>query len=223
MPLIPYKIETLYQRHPFSNWLIIAACIAAYAAQAMEAIPENILAAMVLQDWNPVGLAGHIFLHADLLHLLGNMLFLWVFGNAICSNTSNFIYPILFILLGVTAAQIHLLMDGSPAVGASGAINGIIGLTLAMYPINRVHVFWILGFRGGDTDFPVWGLATFWFVFDLMGVVLSSEGVAYWAHIGGLIGGIGMGLIALHFKWVELTEFDNRSLLQILKREHPNH
>jgi membrane associated rhomboid family serine protease len=223
MFLIPYKIETLYQRHPVSNWLLIAACVATYGAMAMDAIPEKVLNMMVLKDWHPAGLVGHLFLHADVLHLLGNMLFLWVFGNAICSNTNNFIYPILFVLLGVIAGQIHLLMDGSLAVGASGAINGIIGLALAMYPINRVHAFWIFGFRGGDSDFPVWGLAIFWFVFDLIGVIWGNSGVAYWAHIGGLIGGILMGLVALHFKWVELTEYDNRSLLQILKGEHPKH
>jgi membrane associated rhomboid family serine protease len=116
----------------------------------------------------------------------------------------------------------HLIFGGGPAVGASGAINGVIGMALAMYPINRVSVFWFIIFRGGTFQCPVWGMALLWFAFDLFGAMRGSGGVAYWAHIGGLISGVLIGLLALHWGWVRLTAYDNRSLLEILKGEHPD-
>lgn len=91
----------------------------------------------VLDGWSPAGLADHMLIHAHLFHLIGNLVFLWVFGNAICANTNNVIYPILYIAFGVLAAVVHNVLDGSPVIGASGAINGIVGMATALYPTNR--------------------------------------------------------------------------------------
>ena len=80
----------------------------------------------ILQDWGPLGIVGHMFLHGDIVHLIGKMLFLWVFGNAICAKVGNVAYIATYLGLGVLAAIVHLLADGAPAVRASGAINGIV-------------------------------------------------------------------------------------------------
>lgn len=111
----------------------------------------------------------------------------------------------------------HVLADGSPAIGASGAINGIVGIVLAMYPLNRVHVAWVFLIRGGTFSCPAWIIILFWFVFDIWGVVSGGDHIAYWAHIGGLIGGVMVGLLCLHRGWFQLTHYDNRSLLDLMR------
>lgn len=213
---IPYEIETLQQERPWVNWGIITACgLMALGIRAGQ-IPEQFVEPMVLTGWDPAGLLGHMLLHGGLWHLLGNMIFLWVFGNAICTNVGNAVYAIFFVLVGVTAAAVHLVADGSPAIGASGAINGVVGMVLAMYPLNRVYVAWVFTIRGGTFDLPAWVLILTWLAFDAWGAFSGRPGVAYWAHIGGLLGGVGFGLILLKTGVVQLTQFDNDSLLDLL-------
>ena len=220
--LIPYEIETLQQERPWANWLIVAACsIVSLIALVGGGPEEGAFAALVLRDFSFPGLLGHVLLHGDLVHLVGNMIFLWVFGNAICTNTSNGIYLTTFLACALMAAVVHLIMDGSPAIGASGAINGIIGVAFAMYPLNRVYLFWLFLVRGGSISCKAWLIIAAWLLFDIWGVMSGGGMVAYWAHIGGFLGGLGFGLVALHFGWFQLTEYDNRSLLQIIRREYP--
>ena len=219
--LIPYQIETLHLRYPIANWVIIGLCVLAFLGLWLGPLPAGMAEAMVLDGWGP-GLVGHVFLHGDFWHLAGNMLFLWVFGNSICANSNNLIYPVLFVAFGVLGGVVHLLVDGAPAIGASGAINGVIGMTLAMYPINRVLLVWVFFLRGGTVAIPVWGLTLVWLLFDIWGAYHGGGGVAYWAHIGGFGAGLVAGLLALQWQWVALTEYDNRSLLEILKGEHPS-
>lgn len=215
--LIPYEIETLQEERPWANWLIVAVCCLVSLGALFGAVSENTIELLVLDGWSFPGLLGHVLLHADLTHLIGNMIFLWVFGNAICTNTSNRIYIPIFIACALISAVTHLIADGSPAIGASGAINGMVGIVLAMYPLNRVSIFWVFMIRGGSTSCQAWVIILFWFVFDLWGALTGSAGIAYWAHIGGLISGLAIGLTCLHFGWFQLTQYDNQSLLDILR------
>jgi membrane associated rhomboid family serine protease len=130
---------------------------------------------------------------------------------------SNLGYPLLFMLFGVVAAATHLAFDGAPAVGASGAINGIVGMALAMYPLNNVHMVWFVGVRGGTFEMPLWSLAMIWCAFDAYGAFFGRDGVGYWAHLGGLASGLLAGMLALKLGWLTLTEFDNASLTDLLK------
>lgn len=216
---IPYEIETLTQERPWANWLVVAACSVVSLAAIWGGLPEETVGSLVLRGWSFPGLIGHTLLHANLSHLIGNMIFLWVFGNAICTNTSNLLYIPTFIACTLLAAAVHVLADGSPAIGASGAINGIVGIVLAMYPLNRVHVAWVFLIRGGTFTCPAWIIILLWFAFDIWGVVTGGDHIAYWAHIGGLLGGAALGLLCLHRGWFQLTQYDNRSLLQILRGE----
>ncbi len=216
---IPYEIETLTQERPWANWLVVAACSIVSIAALFGGMPKETMDAMVLNGWSFPGLISHVLLHADLTHLIGNMVFLWVFGNAICTNTSNWLYLPVFIACTLIAAAVHVLADGSPAIGASGAINGVVGIVLAMYPLNRVHVIWVFIVRGGSFSCPAWGIILLWFAFDVWGAVTGGDSIAYWAHIGGLLGGVGIGLVCLYLGWFQLTQLDHRSLLQILRGE----
>lgn len=220
--LIPYQIETLHLRYPIANWIIMGLCLLLFLGLWLGLVTDTTVESLVLDGWSVTGLVGYMFVHVGFWHLVGNMLFLWVFGNSICANTNNFIYPVLFLVFGVVGGAVHVLVGGGPAIGASGAINGVIGMTLAMYPINRVISVWVFALRGGTVAIPVWGLALIWLAFDIWGAARGTGGVAYWAHIGGLAAGVVVGLVALQCRCVQLTEYDNRSLLAILKGEHPN-
>lgn len=222
MLLIPYEIETLRQERPWSNWLIIAACsLVSLAAWFGGGFESGAVIPFVLDGFSLPGLFGHVLLHGDLLHLAGNMIFLWVFGNAICTNTNNGVYLVTFAACAMVAAVVHVVIDGSPAIGASGAINGIVGVTLAMYPLNRVHLFWVFLIRGGTFACRAWLIIIAWFLFDIFGAATGGGAIAYWAHIGGFLGGLAFGMCALHFGWFQLTEYDNRSLLEIIRGEYP--
>jgi membrane associated rhomboid family serine protease len=179
--------------------------------------------ALVLCGTSIAGLVTHLFLHADIFHLAGNLLFLWVFGNAVCAMTGSLVYTVLFTVFGVIAAAAHVAFDGNPAIGASGAINGVVGMALAMFPTNRVSVFWFIVFRAGTFEVPLWVLALTWFGFDLLGAIRGSNDVAYWAHLGGFASGLGIGVISLKHRWLTLTEDDNASLADLLagRREDP--
>lgn len=217
---IPYEIETLQQERPWANWLIVALCsLVSLSAMFGGGLEDGSFDALVLDGYSLPGLVGHILLHADLMHLIGNMIFLWVFGNAVCTNTNNWVYLLLFLGCTLTAAVVHVLMDGSLAIGASGAINGIAGVVLAMYPLNRVYLFWVFLIRGGTFPVRAWTVILAWFAFDVWGVLSGGGMIAYWAHIGGFLGGLTIGLTALHFGWFQLTTADNRSLLEILRGE----
>ncbi|MGE9266829.1 MAG: rhomboid family intramembrane serine protease [Verrucomicrobiales bacterium] len=220
--LVPYEIETLQQERPWANWLIVGLCtLVSISALFGGGLMNGDFDAFILDGFSLPGLIGHVLLHGDLIHLLGNMIFLWVFGNAICTNTNNWIYLLTFLVCTLLAATVHNLMDGSLAIGASGAINGLVGITLAMYPLNRVYLFWLFLIRGGSISCRAWLVILAWFAFDLWGVISGGGMIAYWAHIGGFLGGLGFGLTALHFGWFQLTEYDNRSLLEIIRRETP--
>lgn len=215
---IPYEIETLQQVRPWANWLIVATCSMVSLAALSGQMDPNVIGMLVLDGWNPISMLGHVLLHGGLGHLIGNMIFLWVFGNAICTNTSNPIYFGIFCLCALSAAIVHNLFDGGSAIGASGAINGIVGMVLAMYPLNRVYVLWVFAIRGGSFEIRAWVLIVVWLIFDVWGVVSNGAGIAYWAHIGGLIGGVAIGLTFLKMGWIQLTEYDNESLLDLVNR-----
>lgn len=212
--IFPFRIETLFKHYPWANWALIVAIVLFYFSPA-EWYDMEALEALVLQEWSLAGLFGHMILHADFMHMAGNMIVLWVFGNAVCGNTSNWLYWPLFAGLGVVSGMAHLLIDGRPMVGASGAIYGIVGMALAMYPVNRVSVAWWFMVRFGTFQVPLWVVALLWAVSDTIGALAQVGFVAHVAHLGGLAAGLWLGWVALRTGWVELTEFDNRSLAEI--------
>ena len=219
MLLIPYEIETLQQVRPWANWSIVGACVLMFLLEMFGGVSDETFDTLVLDGWRFPGLVGHVLLHGGLLHLVGNMVFLWVFGNAVCTNTNNGAYLLLFLACTLLAAAVHVIADGSLAIGASGAINGIVGLVLVMYPLNRVSVLWWIVITGGTKEIRAWVIILLWFAFDVWGAFMGGGSIAYWAHLGGLAGGVGVGMLALKMGWIELTEYDNRSLLQILSGE----
>ena len=200
--LFPVRVEVLYPRRPIANYIIIAICIAIHISRE---IWEYNYSFLILREDNLIALLTYSFAHIDLMHLSGNMLFLWVFGNAICSKFGNAIYFICYLALSAAAGYIHILLDGTPCIGASGALNGIIGLFLVLYPTNRVScyylIFLLVYFRSNTFKITGSAIIGIWFVFDLFGIITNFGNTAYIAHIAGLMGGVTLGFAALIFKF----------------------
>jgi|SRR5579885_46628 membrane associated rhomboid family serine protease len=151
-----------------------------------------------------------MFLHAGLLHIGGNMLFLWIFGDNIEYKFGRAKYLSLYIFWGLIAGFVHVLSDPSsqvPALGASGAISGVLGAYLILFPNAKVVTFIFLGFFARLTRISAKWYLPFWFVFQnvLPAFVGSSgSGVAFFAHIGGFLIGLVSGFI---YKKTHSSEF----------------
>lgn len=213
MILMPYGADVTLYRWPVANFVLIGA-ITFVSFDAFGAFHIPPFSVLILDGWNPAGLVGHVFLHGGLMHLLGNMLFLWTFGNAVCSKVGNGTFLGLFFLLAVLAGIIHNLFDGQPAIGASGAINGVVGLFLVYFPRNNVQMFWTIILRSGTFAISSGWMILLWLLFDIWGAASGSEGVAYWAHLGGFASGAAIGVASLKRGWVQMTETEC-SLLEV--------
>ena len=140
-----------------------------------------------------------MFLHGSWMHLLGNMWFLWVFGNNIEDSMGHGRFVVFYLLCGVAAALLQVVFNpasGIPMVGASGAISGVMGAYLILYPRVRVYALLPLGFFFTTIALPAWTMLLYWaglqFVSGLSGLLVEREGggVAFWAHIGGFAAGV---------------------------------
>jgi len=147
-------------------------------------------------------LVSSMFLHGGWMHLIGNMLYLWIFGKNIEDVMGHAKFIIYYLLCGTLAALSHAMIDPAstvPMVGASGAISGILGAYLLLFPRARVLVLIPLGFFTRMMYIPAGLVLGFWFVMQVLsgGMSLGHEGggVAFFAHIGGFIA--GMVLIGL--------------------------
>ena len=202
---------------PLINYLLIAINILVFVflqgmggnekfTYAFSTVPAEILtgkdiAAGVLEP-TPVPvyftLITSMFMHGGWAHLLGNMLFLWVFGDNIENRIGHTRYLIFYLVCGIIASLSHVFVSGSdsliPSLGASGAISGVLGGYLLLFPSRRVRV--IMGY--GVTTVPAFIALGLWIVFQVingMGLLGGEEtggGVAYAAHIGGFIAGLAL-------------------------------
>jgi membrane associated rhomboid family serine protease len=174
------------------------------------------LRAFVLDGWSLRGLLGYMWLHGGILHLLGNMWFLWLFGNAVCAKVGNLRYLSVYVLLGVAAGVVHLLGSSHAAIGASGAINGIVGMYLFLFFENDITCYWspIIIYWRQFTVSSFW-MILFWLFWDVIGVLRGSgTGVAYLAHVGGFGAGFAMAWLMCHKGWIVMEPYE-RSLLQM--------
>lgn len=159
-----------------------------------------------------------MWLHGSVLHLLGNMLFLWIFGNAICAKIGNIRYILAYIGLGLLAGISHLIFAGGSVLGASGAINGIVGMFLVLFPQNEITCYWIFFMFGGfakEINLSSAWMILFWLVFDILGAMGGGGSVAYFAHLGGFAGGVVLAILMLKLKMLTMERYE-KSLLQII-------
>jgi len=146
-----------------------------------------------LVPYNVMKVFSSMFLHGGFLHLGGNMLYLWIFGNNIEDAMGHGRFIFFYLLAGIVAAFAQLLYDPAstiPMIGASGAVSGVLGAYLVLYPFARIKTLLFIIIFIKIVELPAIVLLTIWF---FMQVLYSSlEGVAWYAHIGGFIFGLVM-------------------------------
>jgi len=213
------------RRTPVMNWLLIVANALMFFYEltlprrgldrfflTWGVIPQNVLAALA-QPLAPGSLHAFEtlltsqFIHGGWLHLLGNMLFLYIFGDNIEDVLGRLGYLVFYLICGIAAVLAQVLVlapfmgrTAVPTFGASGAIAGVLGAYLVLYPLNRVSVLFPVLLIFIPFDLPAFVIIGWWFVqqffYGLMTLTpsaASSGGVAFWAHVGGFL--VGMTLI----------------------------
>lgn len=217
--MIPLHDDNPTESFPVLTIILIVICVLVYFLQAslgqgggqafiysLGVIPAVLLDKVEL---NPelvlipakITLFTSMFLHGGFLHLAGNMLYLWIFGNNIEDALGKIRFIIFYFVCGIVAAlgQIAQNPDSTiPMVGASGAISGVLGAYLLLYPHARVLVLVPLGFFSTLVRIPAVWVLGLWFVMQLISSALSNSeagGVAWFAHIGGFIAGMILVLV----------------------------
>ena len=215
--MIPISDAVRSRTFPFVNIALIVASVAVFiyeltlsTADINVFIVDHGIIPLQLVDWvqSPSGLEEpgtvftSMFLHGGWLHLLGNMLFLWVFGDNVEDSLGHLRYLLFYLLAGVgaVALQVYIDQDGTiPMVGASGAIAGVLGAYLILYPRATVAVLipWLWFF--GAFPVPAVFLIGVWFLLQLLNGVAAiatatgvDTGIAFWAHVGGFLTGLAL-------------------------------
>jgi membrane associated rhomboid family serine protease len=155
------------------------------------------LACVIGPGRQPSHVLTSMFLHGSWMHLLGNMWFLWIFGNNVEDSMGRIRFVVFYLLSGVAAAAAQVATDPAsaiPMVGASGAISGVMGGYLVLYPRVRVFTLLPIGFFFTTIALPAWTMLLYWMAIQVLGGLsrLGGEGggVAFWAHVGGFLAGV---------------------------------
>lgn len=220
--MIPYRDDNPTRSWAFVNFALIAANLGLFAWALMQpsyeaalcywgAIPADLtgLKAMGPRPCPPGGapalytLFAHMFFHGGLLHLGGNMLYLFIFGNNIEDALGHGTYLIFYLLCGLAAFAAQLTAHPAsavPMVGASGAIAGVLGAYLILYPLARVHVLVPVIIFLMRFEVPAFFLLIVWFGMQVANSMLEAGaaltgGVAWYAHIGGFVAGVLLILV----------------------------
>ncbi len=225
--MFPYHDENETQRTPYVTLTLIALSVLAWllvqgagatAALAQSVcdlglIPGELTLALAPGTPFPMGeglvclsdpgrqvanVITSMFLHGSWMHLLGNMWFLWLFGNNIEDSMTRPRFVAFYLLAGLAAALTQVAAQPAsevPMVGASGAISGVMGAYLVLFPRVRVHTMVPLGFFLHSMALPAWAMLIYWAFLQFAGGLTSvgseqTGGVAFWAHLGGFVAGV---------------------------------
>jgi membrane associated rhomboid family serine protease len=213
--MIPLKDDNPTRTFPFVNWALIVTNVVVFFYQVR--LPPHAAQAFLMHNATvpmriPAFLAGYLgfkmafypmftsmFLHGGLMHLLGNMLFLYVFGDNVEDYFGHLGYLIFYLFCGVGSGFIHVLFNwhsSLPAIGASGAISGVMGAYLVLFPrANVLMLFFIF-----LIPIPAVFVLGYWFVLQFLEGIgefgaSAIGGVAWWAHIGGFLMGVSITLL----------------------------
>jgi membrane associated rhomboid family serine protease len=211
--MIPLKDDNPTRTFPIINWLLIFANVAVFIYQSTlpnRAYKAFLLANAMIPARIPAALAGQtsfkialeplftsMFLHGGLLHIAGNMLFLYIFGDNVEDVFGHIGYLIFYLFCGIASGLAHVafnLHSSLPAIGASGAISGVMGAYAVFFPRTRVLMLFFIFL----IPVPAILVLGYWFVLQFLagiGGPTASGGVAVWAHIGGFLVGFVIALM----------------------------
>ncbi|MBI3092445.1 MAG: rhomboid family intramembrane serine protease [Candidatus Tectomicrobia bacterium] len=208
--MIPLKGSVRIKRYPWVTVAILTLNVAVYVyglfldpqAQSILFLRAGAIPLELTQNRDfgpfanlvpvPFTIFTSLFLHAGFMHVAGNMLYLWIFAQAIEDAMGRVRFFFFYLVSGVLATSLHVLMNPSsqvPIVGASGAIAGILGAYMMLYPSARVRtlIFFFIFIR--VIELPAAVMLGYWFLLQLLGLS-SGGGVAWYAHIGGFVAGL---------------------------------
>lgn len=242
--MIPLTVDVPMQRLPWANWGLILITVA--ISLAVPALREELnevqiseaargtnlklevkppeFSPLVLQraHFQVYQLVTALFQHADLLHLIGNMVFLFVFGNAINAKLGHLGFLTSYLAIGILVNLVWLAIGAAPAcLGASAAIMGLCGMFLVLYPRNDVVVFWdeweIAWLTQSWTGtIPGWAIVLLFLAFDVWGAIFDQDsGIGYVSHIVGALLGVSLVVALLKQGWLT-PDLGEQTLLQWL-------
>ena len=213
MFFIPLYDENPSKKHPLVTWTLILICFIVFAYQfnlpqrielsfiyKYAFIPDYLNNYYTVSNLTPLDplltLVTSAFLHAGWMHILGNMLYLWIFGDNVEDSMGKFKFFLFYVICAISGSLLQYYSNPSseiPIVGASGAIAGVLGGYLILYPKANIKVFmWVvIIFR--TINIPAWIVLSIWIMvqfFSLSSSSSSGGGVAYFAHIGGFLAGM---------------------------------
>ena len=201
--VIVFMIDRIGAQSPFGNlwtWAMVPYTVVTGVQIRPEIINGHLVAGIAPGmglDPKWLTIFTSMFMHGGIAHILWNMLYLWIFGNNIEDALGHVKFFLFYLACGVLAALAHIASGPNspvPTVGASGAIAGVLGAYLYLFPSNRVRTLILLGFYIDTIEIPAIILLGVWFLSQLTNVLGSAGtmngGVAYWAHIGGFVAGI---------------------------------
>lgn len=209
--MFPFKDDNPTQTFPFVTIGIITINILAYLWEIISpageryiiynygAIPSGLLSLEKTQALHPTATVfSSMFLHGGLLHVGGNMLYLWIFGDNIEDRLGHFRFLLFYLVSGIIASYAHAISSPSstvPMIGASGAVAGVLGAYILLFPHARVHTLIFFGFFIQVIKIPALIVIGFWAIIQFVNGILSQgllpQGdVAWFAHIGGFLTGL---------------------------------
>jgi membrane associated rhomboid family serine protease len=211
---LPLRTDSPLKSTPYVNWLLIIVNVLVYMITATH--PPQWSQAFALQPNTPsvIQFITYQFLHGSVMHVGGNMLFLYIFGNSVNDKMGNIGYLAFYLAGGVVAALFYTLTEhnGTPMIGASGAISAVTGAYLILFPRSMVTIIYFFFFIGKYELQSLWFILAF-FVLDLMNSS-GQDGVAHMAHIGGTIFGCIVCLVLVVTHLLPRDQWDVWALIQ---------
>ena len=209
--IFPIRTDSPLRTTPYMNWAIIAANVAAFIAQQASPTLDDRLALYPHDPWLPA-FVSYAFLHGSPMHLLGNMLFLYIFGNNVNDKIGHLGYLAFYLAGAVFSGLGFVALSGgvAPVVGASGAVSAVTGAYLVLFPRATVTLIYLFFFIGTIELSSFWFVALF-FLKDLVGLSGSPAvgmGVAYSAHVFGTLFGFALCFALLGAKLLPRDQFD---------------
>lgn len=207
--MLPIQDTRASSKFPF--WVVVAILLNAYIfyLELTTPNPDSLISkyALIPSEVNPFKLSSLFpfissqFLHAGFLHIISNMLFLWVFGNNVEKALGFFLFPFFYISAGIIAGLTQYFFtpaESIPMLGASGAVAGILGAYLNLFPLNRIKTIVFIFIFVTIIDIPAYLLLFYWFITQLFNGVASvtlnpnAGGIAFLPHVGGFLFGFLM-------------------------------
>jgi len=223
--LIPYGTDAPVYYWPLATVGLIVANVVAFVGVMNGTLP-------VIDDWllwygdglHPVQWLLSMFMHGGIVHLVGNMVFLWVFGLVVEGKLGWWKFLACYLAIGVTQSMFEQIVmlnyqgDVAGSLGASAAIFGVMGMAVVWAPLNDIHCLWALRlYLAGSVDVPIIGFAALYAGMETLFLLLPGDSGSSWLHLSGMAIGIPMALILLQAKLVDCEGWD---LLHYIRGEH---